>query len=118
MNRPAGKRRNAGEARDARSGAAGHGPAAERGFLPLGSGVFSLFHGQERVVPAILGRMRRERVEYIGGPLDGKIVELGPDEDVTVGAYLTIPGHTQRAVYEPVPGDIVYRWHFLGWIDR
>lgn len=91
--------------------------AAARNIRTPVEGVFAI----PRTAPARSGhpkRMGHGRVEYIGGPLDGKIVELGPDEDITTGAYLTIPGHPQRAVYEPVPGDIVSRWHFLGWIDR
>lgn len=56
-------------------------------------------------------------VEYIGGPLDGQRVEVGPGEDVTGGGYIIVPGHARRAVYEPVPGAPVDRWHFLGWID-
>lgn len=61
--------------------------------------------------------MGHGHVEYIGGPLDGQQVDLGPGEDVTGGGYIVVPGHAQRAVYEPVPGDLVHRWHFLGWID-
>jgi len=55
-------------------------------------------------------------VEYIGGPLDGQRVEVGPGEDVTGGGYIVVPGHHRRADYEPRPGA-PSQWHFRGWVD-
>lgn len=68
------------------------------------------------------------RVELIGGPLDGEVLEYPPadlegrpvDE---LGAYMVVPdrrAHPEdpgaRAVYEPQPGGDPLRWTWRGWV--
>ncbi|MFJ9521877.1 hypothetical protein ACIRPK_26935 [Kitasatospora sp. NPDC101801] len=53
--------------------------------------------------------------ELRGGPLDGQLVDVRGwnSEQLSAGAYLLIPGNTERADYEPRPGDPT-QWDFQG----
>lgn len=61
--------------------------------------------------------MREYRIELFGGPLDGTTWEAATLAEAADGGYLVADGQDLRAHYEPLPGDLVTRWHFLGMVE-
>jgi hypothetical protein len=55
-------------------------------------------------------------VRYVGGPLDGKTLDVTAwtDEQVRGGVYEVVDGWEQRADYEPEPGGDPLLWLYRG----
>lgn len=60
--------------------------------------------------------MTRRIVRYVGGPLDGKDLDVTgwAEEDVRTGTYEIVDGWTARADYEPDPGGDPLVWRYRG----
>lgn len=64
-------------------------------------------------------------IELIGGPLNGTTWQTDDPTEADDGGYLIVPGpagttsdgRDLRAHYEPIPGDLGTRWHFLGMVE-
>lgn len=56
------------------------------------------------------------RVQYVGGPLDGKHLDVSSwtDEEIRTGTHEIVPGWTDRADYEPEAGDDPLIWLYRG----
>jgi hypothetical protein len=55
-------------------------------------------------------------VRYVGGPLDGKAMDVSgwSEEQVRGGVYEVVPGWEQRADYEPEPDGDPLVWQYRG----
>lgn len=57
-----------------------------------------------------------ELVRYVGGPLDGKALDVSSwtPEEISAGTYEIVDGWTARADYEPEPGGDPLVWLYRG----
>lgn len=55
-------------------------------------------------------------VRYVGGPLDGKELDVADwsDEDICTGVYEIVDGWEDRADYEPDPDGDPLVWRYRG----
>jgi hypothetical protein len=58
----------------------------------------------------------RRIVRYVGGPLDGKVLDVTgwTDEEVRTGVHEIVDGWQDRAEYDPDPGGDPMVWRYRG----
>lgn len=97
--------------------------------------MYSIHHRMENIQPMIENPPQFTRhisdphameIELVGGgPLDGTTWNITDPSEATDGGYLIVPGpagetddgRDLRAHYEPLPGDVATRWHYLGMVE-